>query len=168
MKQIDISTAFTKYVPYNIAFILSCDKNGKPNGMIAAWHMKVSYEPPLMAVCIYKEQNTRKLIEQSQEFVVAIPNKKQLKAISIFGEQHGDKIDKFKISKIKTKKAKFLKTPLLAEVTLNYECQVIKKVKAGDHTIFIGKVLAAYHNEGQKILLGYGRNKKGERVFREM
>lgn len=168
MKQIDISSAFTKYIPYNFAFVLSCDKNAKPSGMIVAWHMKVSYEPPLMAVAIFNTQNTKKLIEQSKEFVLAVPNKKLLKAISIFGENHGDKIDKFKISKVKTRKAKFVKTPLLSDATLNYECKVIKKIKTGDHTIFIGKVLAAHYNEKQKILLCYGKNKKGKRVFKEM
>ncbi|MFZ2189230.1 MAG: flavin reductase family protein [Candidatus Magasanikiibacteriota bacterium] len=168
MKQIDISTAFTKYIPYNFAFVLSCDKNNKPSGMIVAWHTKVSHEPPLMAVSIYNTQNTKKLIEQSKEFVLAVPNKKQLKAISIFGENHGDKIDKFKLSKIKTTKAKFLKTPLLAEATLNYECEVIKKIKAGDHTIFIGKVLSAHYNEKEKILLCYGKGKNGKRIFKEL
>ena len=168
MKQIDISTAFTKYVPYNFAFVLSCDKNNQPNGMIVAWHMKVSHTPPLMAVAIYNSQNTKKLIEQGQEFVIAIPNKKQLEAISIFGEQHGDKVDKFKLSKIKIKKAKFLKRPLLADATLNYECKVIKKVKTGDHTIFIGQVVSAHYNENEKILLCYGKNKKGIRIFKEM
>lgn len=168
MKQIDIPSSFAKYIPYNFAFILSRDKNNKPNGMIAAWHMKVSHEPPIMAVAIYNSQNTKKLIEQSKEFVIAVPSKKLIKAVFVFGEQHGDKVDKFKVSKVKTAKAKFLKTPLLKEATLNYECKLIKKIKLGDHTMFIGKVLAAHYNEKQKILLSYGKNEKGKRIFKEL
>jgi len=167
MKKIEISKAFTKYTPYNFAFILSQDENNKPSGMIAAWHMKTSHEPPMIAISLYNSQYTKKLIQQSKEFVIAIPDKKLKGAISIFGEYHGNKIDKFKESKVKTKKAKFLKTPLLADATLNYECKVVKSIKAGDHTIFIGEVLAAYHNEGQKILLCYGKNKNGKRIFKE-
>lgn len=168
MRQVDIATGFSKYVPYNFAFILSCDKNKKPNGMIAAWHMKISHEPPMMAVALYNKQNTKKLIEQSKEFVIAIPNKKLLKAIPIFGELHGNKVDKFKVSKVKTTKARFLNTPLLSDATLNYECRLIKKIKTGDHTLFIGKVLASYYNEGKKILLCFGKDKSGKRRFKEL
>lgn len=168
MKKIDTATSFSKYTPYNFAFILSCDKNAKPNGMIAAWQMKTSHEPPMMVVSIHNKQNTKRLIQQSKEFVVAVPDKKLLSAVSIFGEQHGDKVDKFKESKVKTRKAKHLKTPLLSDATLNYECKVVKSIKTGDHTIFVGEVLAAYHNDGQKILLCYGKNKNGKRIFKEL
>lgn len=167
MKKVDITTGFSKYTPYNFAFVLSCDKNAKPNGMVAAWHMKTSNDPQLIAISLSNTGNTGKLIRQSKEFVVAIPNKKLLKAISIFGEQHGDKIDKFKESKVKTRKAKYVKTPLLSDATLNLECKLIKSTKTGDHTIFIGEMLAAYHNEGEKILLCHGKDKNGKRVFKE-
>ena len=165
MKQINPADAFSKYQPKNITFVISVDKQGKPNGMIAAWHTILSKEPPMMGVAVYKVQNTHKLIEQSKEFVLAIPSGRLLKAITIFGEYHGDKIDKFKMSKVKTKKARHIKSPLLADATINFECKVVKQISTGDHTFFIGKVVAAYFNDNQKIILSSGRDKNGKRTF---
>lgn len=168
MKKIDIQTGFANYIPFNFAYILSCDKNSKPSGMIAAWHMKTSHNPPMVVASLHNDHYTKKLIEQSKEFIVAVPDKKLLKAIPIFSEHHGDKIDKFKESKVKTKKAQHLKTPLLADATLNFECKVVESIKTGDHTIFIGEVIAAHQNEGQKILLCYGNDKNDKGIFKEM
>jgi flavin reductase (DIM6/NTAB) family NADH-FMN oxidoreductase RutF len=65
-------------------------------------------------------------------------------------------VDKFKLTKIKTQKSKFIKPPLLKDATLNLECKLYKEIKAGDHIIFIGKVLAAYANEEKKTLVNMG------------
>ena len=168
MQAIKPADAFSKYQPKNITFVISVDKKNKPNGMVAAWHTILSKDPDLMGVAIYKKQNTHKLIQESKEFVLAIPSKKLLKAIDIFGGMHGNEVDKFEISKIKITKAKILKVPLLTDATINFECKLIKQVPVGDHTFFIGKVVAAHIQKGQKILLSNGYNKKGERKFCEI
>jgi len=165
-KQVKIAEAYTKYIPYNFAFVLSSDVKGKPSGMIAAWHTKLSHEPPLMGVCLFNSQNTRRLISESKEFILAIPDKKLLPAIKIFGEFHGDKINKFEVSKVKTFKIEDFKTPLLADATINFACKLVKTVPMGDHMFFVGQVKKAYVNDGQKILLSYGK-KNGKRVFKE-
>lgn len=168
MKQMDPAKTFSKYQPKNITFVISVDKKNKPNGMVAAWHTILSKNPALMGVAIYKKQNTHRLIKESKEFVLAIPSKKLLKAINIFGGMHGNEVNKFEISKIKTTKAKILKSPLLTDATINFECKLIKQIPVGDHTFFVGKVVAAHLQEGQKILLSNGYNKKGKRLFREL
>jgi flavin reductase (DIM6/NTAB) family NADH-FMN oxidoreductase RutF len=167
MKQIDPNLATKKYNPRNIVFVLSTDKVGKPNGMIASFHTKCSDEPLLFAVAIYKKQNTHKLIRESKEFVLAVPNNKLLSAINIFGEMHGDKTDKFKLSKVKTFKIKNYQTPLFKDATINFACKLVKSIPTGDHTLFIGEVTDAFLDEKQKILLSFGRNTKGKRIFKE-
>tara|TARA_Y100000310_G_C20618080_1_gene781750 strand:- start:812 stop:1249 length:438 start_codon:yes stop_codon:yes gene_type:complete len=138
MKQIIPKDAFRKITPYSFVFVISHDK-GKPNGMVAAWYMKCSYDPPLMIVSLSKRGHTQKLIRESKEFVIAVPNKDLVKEVEFFGSNHGWEVDKFKETGVEIVPASVVKSPLLAEATLNFELQLEKEVDVGDHYIFIGK-----------------------------
>jgi flavin reductase (DIM6/NTAB) family NADH-FMN oxidoreductase RutF len=166
MKKTTIKEAFNKYKPESCVFVISIDNNGKPSGMIAGWNMKCSMKPPLFAVSLSKKGHTHKLIQQSKEFVIAVPNKKLEESLLLFGSKHGNEIDKFAESKIKTSKAKFVKSPLIKKATINFECKLFKKVDSGDHIIFIGKILASYANKDKKVLLNM-KKMDGKRVFKE-
>jgi len=167
MKLVATSKALEKYKPENVVFVLSFDReNNRPSGMVAGWNTICSFDPYMIAVAIWKGGYTHKLIRDTKEFVVAIPNKSLEKAIEVFGEQHGDKIDKFKISKVACTKAKFVKVPLLSEATINFECKLEKEVDCADHILFIGKIIASHINENKKVLLYMGE-RRGKRVFQE-
>jgi len=163
MKEISPRETFR---PYSCVFVISVDKKGKPSGMVAGWSMRCALNPPLFAVALSKKGYTHKLIRQSKEFVIAVPNKKLEKAVEFFGTTHGNKVDKFRITGIKTLKAKYLKSPLLKNATINLECKLQKQVNAGDHIIFIGKILAAYFNPNKKILMVF-KKVNGKRIYKE-
>jgi len=152
MKKVSAKEAFDKFKPESCVFVISTDKDNKPNGMIAGWNMKCSVHPPLFAVSLSMNGNTHKLIKESKEFVVSVPNKSLEKEVNFFGSTHGNEVDKFKESKIKTIKADIIKAPLIADATINFECVLKKEVKVGDHLIFIGEVVASHINEKKKVL----------------
>jgi len=166
VKEIPISTAFSKFKPENVVFVISVDKNNKPSGMVAGWNMKCSFDPPLFAVSLQKVGHTHKLIRESKEFVIAVPNKELEKELLFFGTTSGKEVDKFKETGIKTEKAKYIKSPLIKDATINFECKLEREVDSGDHIIFIGRALASYINEGKKVLLNVGTS-EGKRVFKE-
>lgn len=166
MEKVSIDKAFGKFKPESCVFVISVDKNGRPNGMIAGWNMKCSSKPHMFAVSLWKKGNTHKLIRQSKEFVIAVPNKKLEKEVEFFGSKHGNKIDKFKKTKVETAKAKYVKSPLIKNATINFECKLEKEVDSGDHIIFIGRVLTAHINKNKKVLLNIKKvNRK--RIFKE-
>lgn len=166
MKEVSADEAFDKFKPESCVFVISVDKQGKPSGMIAGWNMKCSSEPPMFTVSLWKGGYTHKLIQESKEFVIAVPNKKLVKELEYFGSHHGDKVDKFKESEIEIAKSKFVKSPLLKNATINLECKLETEIKAGDHIIFVGKILAAYTNPTEKVLLNM-KKVNGKRVFEE-
>ena len=166
MNETDINNALEILKPENCCFIISIDTDGRPSGMVNTWHMKCSREPALFAVSLFKTGYTHKLIRQSKEFVVAAANKELEKEVLFFGSTHGDKVDKFKETGIETAKAKFIKTPLIKGATVNFECVLEQEIDAGDHIIFIGKILNAYVNPEKKVLLSFGKI-DGKRVFEE-
>jgi flavin reductase (DIM6/NTAB) family NADH-FMN oxidoreductase RutF len=166
MNEVPVKEAFRLFKPESCVFVISVDKDGDPNGMVAGWNMKCSMDPPLFAVALSKKGNTHTLIEQSKEFVIAVPNKELEKTVHLFGSVHGSDVDKFKTSKVATKKARFVRSPLLAKATINFECMLEKKILSGDHVIFIGKVLAAHVRQKKGILLNMGKKGK-DYAFRE-
>lgn len=166
MEEVPIKEAFDKFKPESCVFVISVDKDNKPSGMIAGWNMKCSGQPPLFAVSLSKGGYTHKLIRQSKEFVVAVPNKELEEAVLFFGSTHGDGADKFKETKTETEKAKFLRSPLIKNATINFECKLGKEVDSGDHIIFIGEILASHVNKDKKVLLNMGRV-NDKRIFEE-
>ena len=169
MKKVSIQKAFDKFKPETCVFVISADKAGKPNGMVAAWKTRCSVEPPLFAVALSKEGNTQRLIREIKEFVIAVPNKELQKYVDFFGGKSGVKVDKFKASKIETEKAKFVKLPLISKATMNLECRLVREINCGDHFMFIGKILAAYINKNKKVLYYCGRGtKRGKRTYVEI
>jgi len=166
MKEISPQEALDRLFPLSCVFITSINKHGKPNGMVASWVMQTSFNPPYIAISVGKKRLTYQFIKESKEFVVAVPNKKLERAIMFFGTKSGRDLDKFTEAQVKTKKGKFVKSPLLTEATINYECKLWKEVDSGDHVIFIGKVVASYINEEKKVLMSMGKV-DGKRIFEE-
>src|SRR3989338_7099549 len=154
MNEANINDAFEALKPESCIFVISVDENGRPSGMINSWHMKCSREPALFAVSLFKTGYTHKLIRQSKEFVMAVANKELEKEVIYFGTTHGNVVDKFKETGIETANAKFIKSPLIKGATINFECVLENEVDAGDHIIFIGKILNAYVNPDKKVLMG--------------
>ncbi|MFA6437081.1 MAG: flavin reductase family protein [Candidatus Paceibacterota bacterium] len=166
MKKVSVSEAFDMFKPEKCVFVISIDEKGKPSGMICGHAMKCSKKSELYAVALWEEGYTQELIRSSKEFVVAVSNKSLEKEVILFGSVSGRDVDKFKESKIATEKAQFIKSPLLKDATINFECKLQEEVRVGDHIMFIGKILAAYVNEDKKVLLNMGKI-NGERIYKE-
>lgn len=166
MQEVIYQEAFNLLKPETCIFIISRDKNEKPNIMPGGWSMKCSHEPPLFAVAISKEGYTHQLIRETKEFVIAVAHKGMEKYLEEFGSVHGHLRNKFEGSDIQTEKAKYVHCPLLKDATINLECSLYKEVEAGDHLIFIGKVLTSYVNPGKKIMVSM-KGAHGKRIYEE-
>ncbi|MBL7051853.1 MAG: flavin reductase family protein [Nanoarchaeota archaeon] len=164
MKKVNIKETLKKFKPQIVTFILSTNKNGNPSGMVADWTTQVSHDPPLLLITIKKTSNTYKLVKESKEFVLAVANKELEEPIKIFSSKN---TDKFKESGIKTFKSKKTNIPLLSDASMNFICKVENEIEAGDHILFIGKVIEAYQDENKKILINLGRGKENLRIFKE-
>ncbi len=166
MEKVLVKEAFDRFKPESCVFVISVDGSGRASGMVAGWNMKCSTEPPLFAVSLSKKGYTHELIQQSKEFVVAVPNKELEKAVEFFGSARGDKIDKFAETGIEVRKSEYIKPPLIERATINLECKLEKEIDSGDHIIFIGRVVASYVNKEKGILLNMKRD-GDKRIFEE-
>ncbi|MCA9328881.1 flavin reductase family protein [Candidatus Saccharibacteria bacterium] len=161
----EIETIMRKAVVEPCVFVVSVDENDKPSGMVAGWNMKVSYDPPMLAVALWKEKHTHTLIQKSGKFVVAVPSAGMEDLIEYFGSHSGKDVDKFKETGIKTLESTHVGIPLLADAFINYECIVKEIADPADHMVFFGEIVAAHINPAKKQAFYTGRNELGARTY---
>jgi flavin reductase (DIM6/NTAB) family NADH-FMN oxidoreductase RutF len=129
--------------------LVSCvGKAGKPNITTLAWAMPTSINPPLLAISLAPRRHSHTLIEESGDFVVNIPTLEILQAVYACGSLTGRSFDKFKKTNLTPMPSKKVKAPAIRECIAHLECIVDSKFTTGDHTVFVGKILEAYADQG--------------------
>ncbi len=102
-----------------------------------------SFRPPYIGVGIGPKRFSHHLFKESKDFAVNIPDRNLLKETEICGTKSGRRVDKFEAAGLTREKAQKISAPLIAECPVNIECVKVNEVDAGDHTWFIGEIVAA-------------------------
>lgn len=131
--------------------VLGTVSGAKDNIITLAMCHVFSFKPPYIAVGIAPKRFSHALFKKSKDFAVNIPDKTLLKQTEICGSKSGRKVDKFEASGLTRLKAEKISAPLIAECPVNIECVKVKEVDAGDHTWFIGEIVAARREESYKV-----------------
>jgi flavin reductase (DIM6/NTAB) family NADH-FMN oxidoreductase RutF len=146
--EINFDFAYRLMHPMHIILVSCVGKEGKPNIITLAWAMPTSNVPTLVAVSLSPKRYSHTLIEESQEFVINVPTLELLQETYACGSFSGRSFDKFKKAGLTPISSRKVKAPAIRECIAHLECTVENQVKTGDHTIFVGKVVAAYANPG--------------------
>jgi len=150
-KQVEYEKAIKTKYPEQVVIAVAKDKNVRPNPVTLGWTMIVSGEPPMMAIAVYKGHYSTKTIRHSKCFTLAFPSSEMADAALFFGSHSGrdsDKLAEFK--KCKTSPAKAIDSVLLTEAVANFECKLESETVAGDHIIFVGRIVASHINTEPK------------------
>ena len=123
--------------------LLSTAWHGAQNVMPAAFLTPLSIDPPLIGVAVHPARHTHDMIRFSEEFALNIPTRELLHHVQYLGSVGGAEIDKFDLTKLPTFRARRVSAPLLEGCVGWIECGVHDAYKIGDHTLFVGKVVAA-------------------------
>jgi flavin reductase (DIM6/NTAB) family NADH-FMN oxidoreductase RutF len=160
-KQADYKEAIGTRYPEQVVIAIAKDKNGKANPVTAGWTMLASGEPPMMAVGLYKGHYSVKCIRHSKCFTLAYPASDMAEAALYFGSHSGRDTDKLAQFKCGTELCAKIDSVLLSDAVANFECILESETVAGDHIIFVGRVVAAYVNtQGKKRLYTVGAGHK--------
>ena len=160
MKRVHPSEAIKKKYPEWIVLVVTMDQQGQVDVMPAGWCMVTSGQPLMLAVSIHPNRHTHKLLREAGEFVIAFPAAGQGPAVWYCGSHSGRDVDKIANTDLETLPATEIKTPLLKGAVANFECRLVKQMDTGDHTIFVGEVVAAHIEEGAPgRLLNFGNNR---------
>jgi flavin reductase (DIM6/NTAB) family NADH-FMN oxidoreductase RutF len=118
-------------------------RSGKAlNAMTAAWAVPVSHLPTLVVVHIAPQRYTHDLVMEAKEFGLSILADDQTELAQHAGTASGRKLDKFASGILRQKASKVIATPVLEGCAVTMECKLEKAISMGDHTIFVGRVVA--------------------------
>ena len=67
-----------------------------------------------------------------------------------FGSKSGRDTDKFAESDCKTEPAQKIDSLILSDAVANFECELDSQTEAGDHIIFVGKIVCSHMNTEPK------------------
>jgi flavin reductase (DIM6/NTAB) family NADH-FMN oxidoreductase RutF len=146
--EVNPEIAYRLLHPRHTVLVSCVDKTGKANIITLAWTMPTSINPPMLVISVAPKRYSHRIIEETDEFVVNVPTMKLAKQSLFCGRISGTKVDKFKETKLTPAPAKKVKSPIIKECVAHLECKLVQKVKTGDHTLFVGEVVAAYVNKG--------------------
>jgi len=149
-KRVDFSQAMQSRYPEQTVIAIAKDKNGKANPVTIAWTMPASGSPGMMAIAVASKHYSIECIRHSKCFTIAFSSSDMADAALFFGSKSGRDTDKFAEFACATSPAVEIDSVLLTEAVANFECTVESETIAGDHIIFIGKVVAAHTNTEPK------------------
>lgn len=104
------------------------------------WLSQSSFSPPQVMAGIQRESLLNEVISASRAFAVHILGKSQRKFAESFfktAKMDGNTLSGFRFE------AGVTGAPVLADPPAWLECRVVEEVRRGDHTIFVGEVVAA-------------------------
>jgi flavin reductase (DIM6/NTAB) family NADH-FMN oxidoreductase RutF len=157
-KSINVDSAEDAFSGFPV--VLGTVSGEKDNIITLAMCHVFSLKPPIIGVGISPRRYSYGLFKASKDFAVNIPTKSILKAVEVCGAKSGRKVDKFQASGLTREKAEKVSAPLIAECPVNIECTKVQEIDAGDHTWFLGEVVAARADPGydknSEMLLFWG------------
>lgn len=157
VNKVDAIKIAIRSISYGL-FIITSSYEGKDNGQTANTCFQITSDPVQIAIGINKNNYTHELISQSQKFGVSILDQNGHELARKFGYRSGRDFDKFEGVNAHRGSSGVM---LLDEVLAVLEAEVVNKIDAGTHTLFLGKVIGAeVLSSGEPMTYAYFRSKK--------
>jgi flavin reductase (DIM6/NTAB) family NADH-FMN oxidoreductase RutF len=144
------------HFPTGVTVVTSRHPDGGVTGVTISAFCSLSLTPPLILVCLETTADTYTRIREGGVFAVNILEAEGGEALSRrFAEtEPPGRFDGVAYRSERTG------SPILDDALAWVDCRLVRRVEGGDHTIFIGEVLAADAREGHPLVYyrgGYGR-----------
>lgn len=130
----------------------ACD--GRDFGLTVSAFTSVSLDPPLVLVCIDRRLQAHEAIERSRIFAVNILCADQLELGMRFAGLRPEMADRFEGLKCATA---ITGSPILPDSLGWIDCALWQRYDGGDHSIFVGEVLASSTTAREAPLVYHNR-----------
>jgi flavin reductase (DIM6/NTAB) family NADH-FMN oxidoreductase RutF len=119
------------------------------HGMTANAFMSVSLDPKLVLVSVDNRATMKRYIESSGKFAISFLNQDQKDLSAYFAGQIKEmrEIDFYWLQEM----------PTIKDALVNIICELHETVDAGDHTLFIGKVMDIEIRDGDPLTFYQGQ-----------
>jgi flavin reductase (DIM6/NTAB) family NADH-FMN oxidoreductase RutF len=134
-----------------VSVVATTNAEAKPCGLTATAIASVSLEPLLVLACIERDADTHDCIGAAGYFSINILESSQERIARRFAASQVD--DKFQGIAFHTEATG---APIFDEALAWIDCRVWAEHEAGDHTIFIGEVMAGNARDGSPLFYNRG------------
>lgn len=136
--------AYTRRVDYALHVVTSSSAAGEPSGCVVGFVTQCSIVPPRFLVCISKINHTYFTTERSNALVLHLVGRDQLDLVSLFAEETGDAVNKFRRCLWHTG---VTGSPVLSGCAAWLECVVVDRWGVGDHQALLVRPVAGGSGE---------------------
>jgi flavin reductase (DIM6/NTAB) family NADH-FMN oxidoreductase RutF len=130
-----------------VAIVTTAGSGRRPRGLTANAVASVSLEPPLVLVCIERDADTHDSIRSAGSFAISIlPQSAERTARRFAGNETEAKFDGI------AHRVEVTGAPVLDEALAWVDCRLRDAHDGGDHSIYVGEVLAGDAREGEPLV----------------
>lgn len=140
-----------------VTVVTARDAGGRDHGMTVSAFASLSLQPPLILMCVEKRAELHPVLEEAGKCAVNILSEDQESLSRRFAERMTDRFDGIGYTRGITGAA------LLDEALAHIECELVDRHPGGDHTIYIGRVIAATATSSRPLLYYRGGYAQMER-----
>lgn len=120
-------------------FVVSTERNGERDGLLASWVSQAAFEPPMISVAIQKSRHLLELLGVGQKFTINVLSKDNKAVFKNFARPFEPGLDRFAgLSLAASGKA----GPVLADAVAYLDCVSRTLVETGDHVLLVGEVIS--------------------------
>ncbi|MFJ3145911.1 flavin reductase family protein [Streptomyces halstedii] len=140
---------------------LDAHGRGEDVGMTATAFVSVSLDPPLVMVSLRNDSRMDDLLAEQPLWAVSVLAEDQRKIAAMFAMK-GRISDRLLFEGVPYVRGEMTGAPLVGGALATLECRTEQRVRAGDHTLVIGRVLTAElpSAEGEPLTYFKGRYRR--------
>ncbi|MFC5183333.1 flavin reductase family protein [Actinomadura harenae] len=135
--------------------VLTCG-GARPHGMTANSFSSVSLDPPLVLVCVDRDAVMHAALLDTEFFGVSVLAADQEKVARHFADRRRP-LGMAQFDAIDWEPGECTGVPLVADALASFECRRWRGYDGGDHTIFVGRLLAASRRDPDALVFHDGR-----------
>jgi len=129
-----------------VTVVTARDEAGNDHGMTASAFCSLSLDPLLVLICVEKVAELHTVLASATHFAVNILSSSQESISRRFSEEIEERFEGIGYARGITGCA------ILGGVLGHLECEIVERYPGGDHTIHVGKVIAAAAHKGTPLL----------------
>jgi flavin reductase (DIM6/NTAB) family NADH-FMN oxidoreductase RutF len=137
-----------------VTAVTTRDAEGKPLGLTVTAFSSVSLDPPLVLICVDERSETHAAFRHSRAFGVSVLSEDQEDVSRQFAWGGPQKFEKTALAEGVTG------MPLVSGALAHLECRLVAAHAAGDHTIYVGEIVALSARPGRPLLYHQGRYRR--------
>lgn len=118
-------------------YIVTTERKGERDGMLASWVMQAAFDPPMISVAIKHERHLLELLGVGQQFTVNVLSKNNMDIFKNFARPYEEGLDRFQGLKINGDKEA---GPIFEDSVAYLKVVTRTMVEAGDHIIVLAEI----------------------------